>query len=221
MWSIIVLLTAMFVTSGSVTDVVSPGHLLDIFTDIYMATGTFPDDKDEYTQLAIVNRPFSHCLSILARKVGNGGQIGVDKCYLTNVESPELFWLRHAGEGYITLGTPWNRCIGAGSRYGAWLWTGDWCEEDIFKFSIVNISSDGFKLRHKATGHFVTAPKETKQQVTITDESVDDTSQLWAVCDPSGILCWPKQEITTTPVPTTVKYDVIAENITKIDLNNV
>lgn len=170
---------------------ISPGMLLDMFTDIYEATGTFPDDKDEYTQLAIVNGHFNACLAIGGRKVGNGGRVELHNCYFTHIDTPELFWLRHAGQGYITLSTPWNKCVGAGLRDGAPLWTGDWCDDPSHQFLMV-FREDGVLFQNKESGFFLTAVSPS-QPVRTYRSNLNET-QLWRVCDPSGRKCWPSSD---------------------------
>jgi len=166
--------------------------LIDIFTDIYEETGTFPDDRDEYTQLAIVNKHLNSCLTILGRKVGNGGRIGLDQCYFTHVDSPELFHLKHAGEGYVTLATPWNKCVGAGRKDGAAVWTGDWCNSHSHQFSIeVRKNEAQMLFVNRESGNYLTAmkPEEPLQSHGYRSH---DPHQMWSICDPSGKKCWPK-----------------------------
>jgi len=177
--------------TGLKDEIPSPGHLAEMFSEIYLATGIYPDDKNIGSgYLLIVNVDYDQCVTVYDSVSGNGVRVLNSDCNFQDASTNQHFYLKHVGEGFITFTTEHNACFGAGDLDGSLVYTGDWCDSPSHQFAMV---FDGafVHFEQKETGNCLTATgNETQIEVSTCNLLPDQT---YRVCNVDGTKCWPSQ----------------------------
>lgn len=187
-----VLLRLDFCLTTSFLRPTSPGQLLQMFSDISISTGVFPDGQNNQTML-LVNDPLDSCIGSENKyhRQESGQVIIRKKCAIHNSTSSVL--LRHAGNGYVSIYLHSSGpCIGAGASVGSLVYSGnsDWCSSASHQFAMIVRYGIVKFVNHESDLCLSTSAEEALIMNTCTDS---DPYQNWRICAnwQHEDHCWP------------------------------